>query len=46
MYTKYLEEHLLVSSLEMLMIIFELFLSISSTATSVLLIYHFSDYIL
>lgn len=46
MYTKYLEEQLLVSSPEMLMIIFKLFSSISFTATSALLIYHLSDYIL
>ena len=50
MYTKCLEEHLLVSTLKVLLIIFKLFASISSTFTSVDTLYFFiisnSDYIL
>ena len=50
MYTKCLEGHLLVSTLKVLLIIFKLFASISSTFTSVDTLYFFitsnSDYIL
>lgn len=47
MYTKCLEKHLSVGSLEKLIIIFKLFPSISSIAISVdILIYHIGDYIL